>query len=151
MIIGPDGGFYLADRHHLSRALFDLGLERVPVKIIARLDNPATFWAEMRKNNWAYPFDERGRAIDPSALPRTLAQLKNDPYRSLAAYAQEHGAYDKADQAYFIEFAWAKYFANAMQWRAITRKNLPNAIDEAIQLACKPAAQALPGYKTHCQ
>ncbi|WP_035853789.1 ParB-like protein [Deefgea rivuli] len=150
VVIGPNGEFYLADRHHLSRSLFDLGLEQAPVKIIGKLDNPATFWTDMRKNNWAYPVDEHGKEIDPNQLPKTLAELKNDPYRSLAAYAQEDGAYGKAQNAYFIEFAWSTYFGNAMQWRPITRNNLHSAINEAKILACKPAAKPLPGYKAEC-
>lgn len=149
-VIGPDGQFYLADRHHLSRSLFELGLKEVPIKVIGKLNNPATFWQDMRQNNWAYPVDQYGNNIDPNTLPTTLAELKNDPYRSLSAYAQEAGAYTKGKDAYFIEFAWSKYFGNAMQWRPIERKNLANAIIQAKKLACQPAAAPLPGFKSNC-
>jgi len=149
-VIGPDSQFYLADRHHLARSLLELRLKEVPIKVIGKIDNPATFWHDMRQNNWAYPVDQYGHNIDPNTLPTTIAELKNDPYRSLSAYAQETGAYTKGQDAYFVEFAWSTYFGNAMQWRPIDRKNLAEAIHQAKKLACQPAAAALPGFKSNC-
>lgn len=145
VVISPEGEFYLTDRHHTSRALWEAGEKTLLVKVIAKLDQPARFWPEMQAQHWVYLYDERGNAITPAQLPRSIAALSDDPYRALAGFAQDAGFYKKTS-AYFMEFAWARYFGNAMQWQPISEVNLKQSLRTAEQLACAPAAQSLPGY-----
>ncbi|WP_432721031.1 ParB-like protein [Jeongeupia wiesaeckerbachi] len=149
VVLGPDGNFYLTDRHHLSSALLKIGQTQATVRLIGKLDSD--FWPQMAARHWAWLYDARGKAIQPSQLPTSLTALGDDPYRSLAGYAQDAGIYDKTKHAYFVEFAWARYFGEQMGWRTLDRAALPAAIEQARKLACAPAAADLPGYRKDCQ
>lgn len=59
-------------------------------------------------------------------------------------------AFDKDRRSYFIEFHWARYFGERMHWRPISRASLPGDLEEALRLACEPAAKELPGYRQDC-
>lgn len=145
VIIGPDGSFYLTDRHHTSRSLWESGAATLLVKVIGRLNTPATFWPDMQAHQWVYLFNERGQPISPAELPRRIADMRNDPYRSLAGFAQKKGYFEKTG-AYFIEFSWARYFGMAMHWQPIDAGNLAERLSAAQVLACAPEARDLPGY-----
>ncbi|MDN0081169.1 ParB/Srx family N-terminal domain-containing protein [Crenobacter sp. SG2305] len=146
IVIGPDGGFYLVDRHHLSRALWDNGVRQAPAEIEGRLADAAGFWPTMQARHWAWLKDEHGKALDPGTLPATVAALPDYPYRSLAGYAERAGLFRKDGQVYFIEFAWAQYLGEQLGWRPIERATLPATLEAARAAACAPAAADLPGY-----
>lgn len=150
VVQAPDGGFYLTDSHHLASVLYRIGAKRVTAQVIGRFDNPATFWQEMATRHWVYLFDPKGNPIAPSALPKHIEDLADDPYRALASYAQDAGYYKKTD-AYFMEFHWARYFGSRMNWQPIDRMNLLDAISKSEQLACQPEARNLPGYAGPCK
>jgi len=48
VVIAPDGGYWLVDRHHLTKALWQQGVKAVRVKVIARLQDRASFWSQMQ-------------------------------------------------------------------------------------------------------
>ncbi len=48
VVIGPDGRYWLVDRHHLTRALWSLGMRKVPVVIEGILTEPTLFWSQMQ-------------------------------------------------------------------------------------------------------
>ncbi|MES2072249.1 MAG: ParB-like protein [Pseudomonadota bacterium] len=149
VVQGPDGQFYMTDRHHLSSVLYRLGADKVTAQVIGRLDNPGSFWQDMQAQHWVYLYDARGSAITPDALPARVADLKDDPYRSLAGIAEYKGYYHQTD-AYFMQFQWALYFGQKMQWASIDRNSLPAALQTARKLACEPEARQLPGYLDSC-
>jgi len=149
VVQGPDGKFYLTDSHHLASVLEMVGAKRVTAKVIGRFEDPAIFWPEMEKRHWVWLYDPRGNPIKPSALPRRIADMQDDPYRALASYAEDAGYFHKTD-AYFMEFHWARYFGQRMHWQPINRMNLLAAIRMAGQLACEPGAKDLPGYAGPC-
>jgi hypothetical protein len=150
VVQAPDGDFYLTDGHHLASTLARAGAANVKARVIGRFDDPAGFWDEMRKRRWVYLFDQKGKPIPPAALPRHVADLADDPYRSLAGYAQSAGYYGRTD-IYFAEFDWARYFGSRMGWQPIDRMNLLSALQSAAKLACQPEAKDLPGYLGPCQ
>lgn len=145
VVIGPEGGFYLTDRHHTSHGLWKAGERTLVVKVIEHLKDPAGFWPEMQARHWVYLYDERGTRVSPGDLPRSIADMRDDPYRSLAGFARNRG-YFRGTDAYFMEFEWARYFGRAMDWQPVTRCNLEKALEKAKKLACEPAARTLPGY-----
>ncbi|SFO01001.1 hypothetical protein SAMN05660284_02710 [Formivibrio citricus] len=145
VVIGPQGNYYLTDRHHTSHGLWKAGERTLVVKIIEHLKKADGFWPEMQARHWVYLFDEHGTAIPPSALPLRLADMRDDPYRSLAGFARNRG-YFRGTDAYFMEFEWARYFGRAMDWQPVTRSNLEQALEKTRKLACEPAAHGLPGY-----
>jgi len=53
VVIGPDGRFWLVDRHHLTRTLWSLGMREVPVVIEGILTEPELFWSQMQAHHWA--------------------------------------------------------------------------------------------------
>jgi len=150
VVQAPDGSFYLTDSHHLASVLARIGANNVTAELIGRFDNPATFWQEMQERHWVYLFDPKGNPITPSALPRRVTDLADDPYRALASYAQNAGYYKKTD-AYFMEFHWARYFGSRMGWQPVNRLNLLDALHSAEHLACQPEASDLPGYAGPCR
>jgi hypothetical protein len=149
VVQAPDGDFYLTDGHHLASVLVRAGATNVKARVIGRFDNPAGFWDEMRTRHWVHLFDQKGMPIPPTALPRRVADLADDPYRSLAGYAQSAGYYGRTD-IYFMEFDWARYFGTRMGWQPIDRMNLLSALQTAARLACQPEAKDLPGYLGPC-
>lgn len=149
VVQAPDGTFYMTDHHHLASTLHLAGAKRLTAHVIGRFDNPATFWTEMQQRQWVYLYDIKGNPITPQVLPARVADLANDPYRALAGYAQNKGYFLKTDK-YFMEFDWARYFGNRMQWKPIDRSNLPDALISAGKLACHPEAKDLPGYAGPC-
>jgi len=150
VVQGPDGGFYLTDSHHLVSVLTRVGVKRATARLIGRIREPADFWPEMQARHWVYLFDARGKRIAPSALPKHIAGLADDPYRALAGYAESAGYFHRTD-AYFMEFEWARYFGSHMRWQPIDRMNLLNALESAAKLACRPEASSLPGYAGPCR
>lgn len=143
----PDRGWYLVDRHHLTRALWQNGERRVRVRIIGRLDDGAAFWQQMAARHWAWLYDERGQALAGENLPRHVRDLPDYPYRSLAGRLQDDGYYNKNEQVYFVEFAWAAWLGRQLAWAPLTRQNMAQQLQAAAGLACSPAAAALPGYR----
>ncbi len=146
VVIGPDGRFWLVDRHHLTRTLWSLGMREVPVVIEGILTEPELFWSQMQAHHWAWLKDERGHEVKPEQLPNHIALLPDYPYRSLAGFAEDAGLYAKQGQIYFIEFAWAQYLGEKLNWRQVTADNLPTLLKASEILACLPAAATLPGY-----
>lgn len=149
VVQAPDGDFYLTDGHHLASVLVRAGAGKVKARVIGRFTNPSTFWEEMRARQWVYLFDPKGNPITPADLPKRVADLTDDPYRSLAGYAQSAGYFGKTD-TYFMEFHWARYFGSKMGWRPVDRMSLLSALQTAAKLACQPEASRLPGYLGPC-
>lgn len=146
LVLGPAGKAYLIDHHHLARALWDDNFEHAWAEIVAdlsKLEVPA-FWKEMEKRQWVYPHDAHGKICDYHELPSQVSQLKDDPYRSLAAYARNAGAYAKSTTP-FTEFAWANFFRTRIRI-ANTESGFDEAVRKAIELAHGPSAAELPGY-----
>lgn len=150
VVQAPDGAFYLTDGHHLASVLTRIGAKKMTVEIIHRFDNPSTFWDEMQARHWVYLFDTHGNPITPAALPSRLTNLADDPYRTLAGYAEDAGFFKKTS-AYFMEFQWARYFGSRMDWQPINRLNLLAALQTAEKLACQSEARDLPGYPGPCR
>lgn len=146
VVISPEGNYWLVDRHHLTKALWQLGVKEVPVNVIAHLQDKNTFWQQMSANHWVWLKDEKGAAVSPQQLPQHIGDLPDYPYRSLAGELQDAGYYEKNKQVYFVEFAWANWLGEQMHWADVTAKNLPERLEQAKKLACSPQAKALPGY-----
>lgn len=146
VVIAPDGRYWLVDRHHLTKALWQQGVKQARVKVIARLQDQASFWSQMQNNHWAWLKDERGQPLTPQQLPAHIGDLPDYPYRSLAGQLQDAGYFSKKDQVYFVEFAWASWLGQQMDWLPVDAANLADRLAQAKRLACSSKAKALPGY-----
>ncbi len=147
VVKGPEGKVYAIDHHHLACALMREKFKTVPTVQVADYSalSKADFWKKMEEMQYVHLHDEKGRLQSYKALPDSLADLKDDPYRSLAGLARQKGAFDKV-HAPFSEFRWADYFRMNIPRKSVTR-DFDKALANAAMLARDPAAYELPGYK----
>ncbi|MBL0444513.1 chromosome partitioning protein ParB [Aeromonas veronii] len=146
VVIAPDGSYWLVDRHHLTKALWQQGVKDARVKVIGRLQDKASFWSQMQNNHWAWLKDEKGQPLTPEQLPSSIDKLPDYPYRTLAGLLQNAGYFRKDKQVYFVEFAWASWLGKQMQWMPVDSANLAARLQQAKRLACGSDASDLPGY-----
>ncbi|AXK38736.1 ParB/Srx family N-terminal domain-containing protein [Crenobacter cavernae] len=144
LVAGPDGALYLVDRHHQSRALLRLGQREVPARLVGRLDKATTFWNDMQARHWAWLRDAAGRPLPPEKLPATLAELPDDPWRSLAGYAEDAGFVGKSGDGYFAEFVWAEWLVTRLP-APPTRDSLDDDLATVKRLICVVPTAKLPG------
>lgn len=145
VVVGPGGHCWLIDHHHLALALHRAGARDVLVQPVAQLDHlgRGEFRAHMESRGWLHPYDGHGRRLDPRDLPRCVAALADDDYRSLAAATERRGGFAKSAIPY-AEFLWADFFRRRIRRRALAR--FDRAVETALLLARSSAAQHLPGW-----
>src|SRR5437660_12727700 len=93
VVLGPDKRHYVVDHHHLARTLHDEGVKDILVTIIADLtmvDRDA-FWGVLDNHRWVYPYDAKGERRQFRDIPKTVKDLKDDPFRSLAGELRRVG------------------------------------------------------------
>lgn len=145
-VIGPAGQFYLIDHHHLCRALHQIGRRRV-VLGDCRADwsdlDLRSFWLRMEAEGFCWPIDAEGNRRPWRKIPRHVADLTDNPWRSLARGLRGR-AYTNEDTP-FQEFMWGDYFRTFMTQRLLLTSR-PLAEKLAMGLARLDEAQDLPGY-----
>ncbi len=150
-VVGPGGALYIADHHHWARAWLELGWEQAPVDIIADLSDlsPGKFWKRMRALGHLHPYDEHGEHLTEKELPATVMTMRDDPYRSLAAFTRNAGAYRKPGNAYG-DFRWAAFFRRHVEEDMHSIAGFARAMTVAITLARSGKARRLPGFVGAC-
>jgi hypothetical protein len=146
VVLGPKGRHYVIDHHHLARALQEEGVKEVAVTHIAnlsKLDQDA-FWTVMDNRSWMHPFDSNGERRHYKDIPKHVADLPDDPYRSLAGELRRAGGFAK-DTTPFSEFLWADFLRRRMKRKAVER-DFDRAIEKAKKLAKGKDADYLPGW-----
>jgi hypothetical protein len=114
VVLGPGTQTYLLDRHHLALALHNEGVKELFVSITSDISHVprGEFWTRLEKQNSVHPFDAHGLMRPYDEMPRTLAGLQDDPFRSLSWAIKKAGVFAK-DKTPFSEFHWADFFAVA--------------------------------------
>jgi hypothetical protein len=146
VIFGPKDRYYVIDHHHLARALHDEGEKLVLVTVVKdlrSLDLDA-FWTVLDHHGWTHPYNAEGLRRNYKAIPKTVADLKDDPFRSLAGELRRAGGFAK-DTTPFSEFLWADFLRRRIK-RSFVEKNLTAAMKQALILAKSPNANYLPGW-----
>jgi hypothetical protein len=146
VILGPKDRHYVIDHHHLVRALHDEGVREIAVTVVANLralDRDA-FWTVMDNRNWMHPFDAEGRRRDYSHIPKSVRELVDDPFRSLAGELRRAGGFAK-DTTPFSEFLWADFLRRRMK-RKLVEDDFDHAVEKALELAKSTEAGYLPGW-----
>jgi hypothetical protein len=146
VVEGPKERHYIIDHHHLARALHEEGVKNVLVTVVANLSRlePDAFWFVMDNRSWVHPFDDRGRRRPHGDLPKSVADLVDDPFRSLAGELRRSGGFAK-DTTPFSEFLWADFFRRRIK-RKLVEDDFDHAIEIALQLAKSEEADFLPGW-----
>jgi hypothetical protein len=146
VILGPKDRHYIIDHHHLARALHDEGVKDVAVTVVAnlgKLDGDA-FWTVMDNRNWMHPFDDQGRRRQYEAIPKSVIDLVDDPFRSLAGELRRAGGFAK-DTTPFSEFLWADFLRRRIK-RKLVDRDFDHAIELALEFGKSLDANYLPGW-----
>ena len=146
VVVGPDERYYVVDHHHLARALHDEGIKDILVAVIGDLTmvGKDAFWGVMDNKRWVYPYDAKGERRHFKDLPKSISDLKDDPFRSLAGELRRAGGFAK-DTTPFSEFLWADFLRRQMS-RKLVEENFTRAMDKALELAKSQDAIYLPGW-----
>ena len=146
VILGPKHRNYVVDHHHLARALHDEGVKDVAVTVMANLSalDADAFWTVMDNRNWMHPFDAEGRRRHYGDIPKSVTDLVDDPFRSLAGELRRAGGYAK-DTTPFSEFIWADFLRRRMK-RKTVREGLRSRARGGAALAKSTDADYLPGW-----
>jgi hypothetical protein len=146
-VLAPNGQRYIIDRHHLCRALLELGTSDVKCDTVCDASQLAEdeFWRFLDLRAWVQPFDADGKRQPISALPRRIDELVDDPYRSLARLLREEKGFQKDDTA-MEELMWADFLRRRINRTLVEREMTAAALQKAVVLAHSKAAAHLPGY-----
>jgi hypothetical protein len=146
VVIGPKDRHYIIDHHHLALSLHKEGVRNVLVSVVADLSmlGPDAFWTFLDHRSWVHPYDAQGRRQKFAAIPKTVAELEDDPFRSLAGELRRVGGFAK-DTTPFSEFLWADFLRRRMK-RGKVEQEFGRAIKEALKLAKSKEAGYLPGW-----
>jgi hypothetical protein len=146
VVLGPDQRHYVVDHHHLARALHEEGIKNILVTVIADLTmvDKDAFWGVLDNHRWAYPYDAKGVRRHFRDIPKTVAELKDDPFRSLAGELRRVGGFAK-DTTPFSEFLWADFLRRKMPRKSVD-DNFEKAIEKALGFAKSKDAVYLPGW-----
>ena len=146
VILGPKERHYVIDHHHLARALLDEGQPEIVTSVVADLRalDRAAFWVVLDNRGWCHPYDQNGIRRGFDDIPGSIADLRDDPFRSLAGELRRLGGFSK-ETVPFSEFLWADFFRRRLKRKAV-EKNFAAAIEKAMRLAKGPEASYLPGW-----
>ncbi|MEY9758494.1 ParB-like protein [Bradyrhizobium yuanmingense] len=146
VVYGPDARYYVIDHHHLGRALHDEGVREVLVTVVGdlRMVEREAFWGVMDNKRWVYPYDAKGERRSFRDLPKSVADLKDDPFRSLAGELRRMGGFAK-DTTPFSEFLWADFLRRQVSRKAV-EADFDKALEKAMVAARSKNAIYLPGW-----
>jgi hypothetical protein len=146
VVYGPDARYYVIDHHHLGRALHDEGVDEVLVTVVGdlRMVEREAFWGVMDNKRWVYPYDAKGERRSFRDLPKSIAHLKDDPFRSLAGELRRMGGFAK-DTTPFSEFLWADFLRRKLSRKAV-EADFEEALEKAMSAAKSRDAIYLPGW-----
>lgn len=146
VVKGPKGRFYVIDHHHLALALHREGIDKILVTVVSDLSalDPDAFWTYLDHHAWVHPYDTEGRRRGYADIPRSVTELKDDPYRSLAGELRRLGGFAK-DTTPFSEFLWADFFRRRIKRRRV-EKSFNATVERAMELAKSEDARYLPGW-----
>jgi hypothetical protein len=146
VIRGPKDRLYVVDHHHLSLALHREGVRDILVSVVADLSELDTdaFWTVLDHRSWMHPYDDQGRRRTYRDIPKSVTDLKDDPFRSLAGELRRAAGFAK-DTTPFSEFLWADFFRRRMK-RSLVERKFDAALKDALKLAKSQEAHYLPGW-----
>lgn len=146
VIIGPKNRRYIIDHHHLALALHKEGVERVLVTVVSDLSelDYSAFWVVLDHRSWVHPYDAKGERQDFQNIPKSIGDLVDDPFRSLAGELRRAGGFSK-ETTPFSEFLWADFLRRRMK-RKLVQNDFTAALAQAVKLAKGKEAHYLPGW-----
>lgn len=146
VILGPKDCHYVIDHHHLARALHEEGVKDVMVTVVSNLSmlEGDAFWVVLDNRNWMHPFNDEGRRCGYKDIPKSVDNLIDDPFRSLAGELRRAGGFAK-DTTPFSEFLWGDFLRRRIK-RKLVENDFDRALETAMKLAKSQDAIYLPGW-----
>ncbi len=146
VILGPKERRYVIDHHHLARALQEEGVEDILTTVVADLSalDKDAFWFVLDNHNWMHPFDDEGKRRAYPDIPKSVDDLVDDPFRSLAGALRRAGGFAK-DTTPFSEFLWADFLRRRLKRKSV-EENFAHALEKALALGKSTEAGYLPGW-----
>jgi hypothetical protein len=116
------------------------------VTVVANLSklSQEAFWTVLDNRGWLHPFDAKGHRRSYSDIPKSIKDLIDDPFRSLAGELRRAGGFAK-DTTPFSEFLWADFLRRGLGSKLVER-DFSRAVEKALQMAKSPEAAYLPGW-----
>ena len=145
VVRGYKDRYYLVDHHHLARALYEEGVKEVAVTVLENLSklDKDSFWYVMDHYDWVHPF-KKGVRHSYEDLPKSVAGLIDDPFRSLAGELRWLGGFSK-NLSTFSEFLWANFLRHNLKLKDVN-DDFKSALEKAFRLAKSKEANYLPGW-----
>jgi hypothetical protein len=146
VVEGPNGRLFILDHHHNARALLEEGVKEVQVGRVCDLSKLKNeeFWIYLDHRSWVHCYDERGTRVTFDKIPKRFEDMKDDPYRSVAASVEERGGFSKPDEPFF-EFLWANQFRSLVPL-SLVEANYDDAVSTALEVARSKKSRHLPGW-----
>ncbi len=143
---GPKGRLFILDHHHSACALLQEGVKMVQVGLVCDLSKLKVddFWIYLDHRSWVHCYDERGTRVTFDKIPKRFEDMKDDPYRSVAASVEECGGFSKPSEPFF-EFLWANQFRRLVPG-SLVEANYDDAVSAAIGVARSKQSRHLPGW-----
>lgn len=149
LVRGGEGRFWMVDRHHRLRALVELDPEATAFGyVVLQLAEASRSQVleDLHRRGWLYLYDGRGVGPLPSlALPQTLLDLQDDPYRSLVWKLKREKRIAPKPLIPFHEFRWGAWLRRR-PLPPFTSDQLEPALPTARALVVSPAASHLAGW-----
>jgi hypothetical protein len=172
VVRGPDDAAFVTDHHHGALAFLGFGRLRGTCEF---MNTPPGFPYTTKPEFFFLQLDEytkirlkngKGERIAATALPRTLREMPDDPYRTLAWMVRKRDGYCRSKMGGhtdFAEFQWADWLRTqpTLPLAAVTSATSPDqwhkkkkdreesqqpVLDEAVRLAML-SGRGLPGYR----
>ena len=102
------------------------------------------FWVFTDNRGWCHPYDGDGRRVDFDQIPKAIAALGDDPYRSLAGALRRAGGYAK-ETVPFTEFMWADALRRRLSRKSVDA-SFAESLVKALTFAKSEDAVYLPGW-----
>ena len=149
LVRSASGELWMLDRHHRLRALLELDPQAVAFGYVAlqlEVSEHHAVLDQLHHRGWLYLYDGRGLGpLDPTALPVSLKDTQDDPYRSLVWKLKREGAIAAAPLIPFHEFRWGAWL-RSRQLPPFSSQKLDPALPAARALARSRAASHLAGW-----
>ena len=145
-VVGPKNRHFIVDHHHFTKAMIDEKVSLIAVFVIANLADldKDEFWTVLDNRAWCHAYDAKGQRRSLADIPKSLTDLADDPYRSLAGELIRAGGCAK-NSVPFSEFLWADFLRRRIKG-SLVKADFGGALVHALELARSTDAKSLPGW-----
>ena len=150
VVHGPDGGLFITDHHHGADAWRLTGRTSLICQVVQgpAVTEGQAFWDGLKQMRLVRLADADGKPITPAQLPKDLASMPDDPYRTLAGMVRRKNGFCRPPgQPEFAEFVWADWLRTRPELPVDeVRSSAAGQLDEALILVRSPDAKGVAGW-----